>query len=67
MRTYKPITDGRTLNKLARLYGFAFDKKFKYVTTEPNLKTQRFMLKMGFELKYFSGYFYPFICEVLTA
>ena len=57
------IKDLRTLNKLGRLFNLTFDKEFKYIIKEDiSIKGNRDLNKLGYEIKYLSGCFYPYIC-----
>ena len=57
------IKDLRILNKLSRKYHLIVDKQFKYILNDLTLKEERELKKQGYNIKYFSGCFYPFIVK----
>ena len=50
-----------TLKSLCKKYGFKVDTKFKYILVEPNLKNTRYLKSKGYEIKYITGCFYPYL------
>ena len=58
----KIIKDLRILKRLSKKYNFVVDREFKYITKEDTtLKQFRELKTEGFDIKYLSGCFYPFV------
>lgn len=52
-------------NKVERKIGLKFDPQYRYSvsTTEEERIAEPLLRKMGYELKYFSGCFNPYLCK----
>ena len=61
---FKLIRDGRTLNALAKKYGFEYDKHYKYITNCP-FDAETDIIAAGYRLKYFSGCFKPYLIKLI--
>lgn len=61
------ITNRSTLKKLGKMFGFKFDRVHGYIIDSGNLEScmqaHKKMLDYGYDLKYISGCFYPYIIE----
>jgi hypothetical protein len=67
----KVIKDLRILKAIGKIHGLDFDKDFKYYIgnayeTKKGLSTSEIFIykNKSYELKYFSGCFHPYLCEV---
>ncbi|CAB4174528.1 hypothetical protein UFOVP1138_60 [uncultured Caudovirales phage] len=52
--------------KVAKATGLDFHPQFRYSesTTEEEAAARPILAKMGYELKYFSGCFNPYLCKI---
>ena len=59
------IKDLRVLNSITKKYGLIFDKQFKYIIKENlTLKQSRELFNKGYDIKYLSGCFYPYLIKI---
>ena len=53
--------NGHTLRKASKKYGFTYDKKHKYIISDPSITQRHALRDDGYELRFFDGCFYPFL------
>ena len=62
MKIIKNINTLKSLQKKLN-FEFAFDLEYKYILSDFPLKVERHLRTLGYDIKYFSGCFYPFIIQ----
>lgn len=62
MKIIKNTTTLKSLQKKLN-FNFAFDPEHKYILSDFGLKQERDLRALGYDIKFISGCFYPFIIK----